>query len=535
MISSDNSRIEGSEPLLEAPVVEAPVASFPTLPGAGGSTGNGGAAIELSGAGNSVYNDGVIRGGDAGSATAQAGAGILTSADAVVNEVVNLGRISGGVGLNSYGIVNGGRLVRLVNAQGGTATGATPLTFFGVLPQRYEIVVNSPTSYGQLAVGGVSGTQTMTVSVSTQYGVGFTSGRLLNVITGVEAAQIDNDKVVFGVSDGVLSAITNNVTGAVTDWDLRVLNFGQDLVEPQRLLIDQTSSALRESLDIYDCAVFDEDGLCVSVTARSRSFDGTAGSSEQEYPKTSVALSVSRKFGHSVRAGAFLELGARDGVSRVMNLSNDQPLLGGYAVWDGDGDGTGLLGRIAVASKSEKMRIQRVNLVGSALDAAGSSDLESWGVRGTLGWGYRVSDRLTVVPYVGVARTSVSRSGYAEAAQAGVVDAAFTFDRYRVKQSTTLAGLQLRGALSSAVNYRLGAELEQDDSYDIDRFRLSGLFGSASYLSALVPEKNRTNFSVGLDYQYATDVSLSLDVLSRQFVIDDASDQAVLLSVKIGL
>jgi hypothetical protein len=89
--------------------------------------------------------------------------------------------------------------------------------------------------------------------------------------------------------------------------------------------------------------------------------------------------------------------------------------------------------------------------------------------------------------------------------------------------------------LSSAVNYRLGAELEQDDSYDIDRFRLSGLFGSASYLSALVPEKNRTNFSVGLDYQYATDVSLSLDVLSRQFVIDDASDQAVLLSVKIGL
>jgi hypothetical protein len=517
----------------ELTIAAAPV--FPSVTGVEPGAGSGGAAIALSGAGNSIVNEGTIRGGDASNTTGQAGAGVLTSTDAVVSELINLGRISGGAGLNSYGILNGGRIVRLVNAQGGTAAGATPLTFFGVLPQRYEIVVNSPTSYGQLAVGGVSGTQTMTVSVSSQYGVGFTSGRLLNVITGVDAARIDNDKVVFGVSEGVLSAVTNSVTGSITDWDLRVLNFGRDLVEPQRLLIDQTSSALRESLDSYDCAVFDDNGLCVSVTARSRSFDGVAGSSEQEYPKTSVALSVSRKFGQSVRAGAFLELGARDGISRVMNLSNDQPLLGGYAVWDGDGDGTGLQGRIAIASKGEKIRIQRVNLVGSALDAAGSSDVESWGVRGTLGWGYRVSDQLTVVPYVGVARTSVSREAYSEAAQAGVVDAAFTFDRYRVKQSTTLAGLQLRGALSSAVSYRLGAEFERDDSYDIDRFRLSGLFGSASYLSALVPKEDRTNFSVGLDYRYASDVVVSLDALSRQFVIDDASDQAVLLSVKIGL
>ena len=505
--------------------------TFPALPGAGESTGNGGAAIELLGTANSVYNQGVIRGGDAGNATAQAGAGILTSTDAVVTEIINLGRIFGGARLNSYGIVNGGRLLKLVNAQGGSASGAAPLTFFGELPQNYEILISSPTIYGQLAVGSTGSTQKMTVAVSTALGGTFASGAFANVITGVAAGDITNENVVFAVTDGVLAALGGGA--AATSWDLRVLNFGVDLAEPQRLMLDQTAFALRASLNDYDCAIFDAKGICLSVTARYRSLAG-AGPDAQQYAKSTVAVSAARRFGDSLRLGAFVEAGNREDIADGIRITNSAPLMGGFLVWDGRGDGTGLQARVSAARKSENLRLQRVNLLGSNLRAEGDTDLDSWGIRGTLGWGYRVSESVTLVPYVGLATTEAIRDGYGESAQAGVIDAAFSFDRYAVEQSTTLAGVKLRGSLSSRLSYHVGVELEHDDSYDVDRFRLNGSFGSASFDSLLAPEKSRTSTSAGLSYQVAPNTTLGLEGYAREFIYGDATDHAVVVSFRTG-
>ena len=515
-------------------MIEAVATTFPVLPGAADSSGNGGAAIALSGSGNSIYNEGVIRGGDAGSATAQAGAGILMSTDSITNEIVNLGRISGGAGLNSYGIVNGGRLARLINAQGGSTSSSTPLTFYGQLPQNYDIVVSSATVYGQLAVGSALSTQKMTVGVSTAYGASLASGAFGNVIVGVSADDITNEKVVFSVTSGVLAAISNSAGSAMTNWDLRILNFGVDMAEPQRMLLDQTAFALRSSLDENDCDVFDEKGVCLSATARYRSLDGS-GAGAQQYGNTSATLAIARRFSPNLRAGAFVEVGNHGDMDRNIDVTNSVPMVGGFAVWDGGGDGTGLQAKISAALKSENVSLKRINLIGSALTAQADADLDTWGVRGTLGWGYRVSDQLTLIPYLGVSTTDATRSGYAEQAQSGVVDAAFRYDSYSSKQTTTLAGVQLRGTLNARFGYHAGVELENDDSYKLNLFGVSGDFGSATYQSVLKQEKTRMTTSAGISYQAAPKMMISLEGVAREFMYGSADDYAVLFSIRIGL
>jgi autotransporter-associated beta strand protein len=86
----------------------------------------------------------------------------VTGNDAIFNSgifppitlISNSGTIKTPVGF--HGINNAATINKVVNAQG-AGNVAGPLTYTGNLPGRYEIIVKSPTDYGILAVGPVSG------------------------------------------------------------------------------------------------------------------------------------------------------------------------------------------------------------------------------------------------------------------------------------------------------------------------------------------------------------------------------------------
>jgi uncharacterized protein with beta-barrel porin domain len=116
--------------------------------GQGGVAGHGGAGVLITGSGNVVWNEGQIRGGNAGGAGANAGAGIRVESGAVVSHIHNLGTIAGGTGLHSVGIHNnGGQIALLSNRQAG-------LSYRGAAPERYELVVQGSVNgqYGTLVV-----------------------------------------------------------------------------------------------------------------------------------------------------------------------------------------------------------------------------------------------------------------------------------------------------------------------------------------------------------------------------------------------
>jgi hypothetical protein len=106
------------------------------------------------------------------------------------------------------GIANtGGTVTSLINAQGAGSSAGTALTYAGILPQEYQVIVDShigsPTSYGQLAVDRANNSGNMAVGLSQQYShfddATFTRAeqRLVGVLSGVEEGRItiiDNQK-----------------------------------------------------------------------------------------------------------------------------------------------------------------------------------------------------------------------------------------------------------------------------------------------------------------------------------------------------
>jgi hypothetical protein len=172
----------------------------------------------------------------------------------VVTELYNIGTISGGAGLNSYGILNdGGSIEKLANAQGGNAPA---LTYFGDLPQNYTILITGPGTYGQLAVQSATSAQSMTVGIESTATQGLSTGQYANVITGVHAENITNAGSVFNLANGVIATLIPNQDPSATAWDARILNYGADIVEPQHTLLDRNASVLRAQIRNYDCERF---------------------------------------------------------------------------------------------------------------------------------------------------------------------------------------------------------------------------------------------------------------------------------------
>jgi outer membrane autotransporter protein len=156
-------------------------------------------------------------------------AGVFTN-NQPISTLTNYGVITGDVS-SAAGIVIYTGLTTLNNAQGGNSSTAakTALTYNGVIPTNYNIIINSPTHYGQLAVnnsatvssGNTSfGISSLSAGSSVVSGTAYTS-----VLSGITNTQL-------GTSGTTISGTSNNYTYTLsrTDavnniWDLIVSGF----------------------------------------------------------------------------------------------------------------------------------------------------------------------------------------------------------------------------------------------------------------------------------------------------------------------
>ena len=143
--------------------------------------------------------------------------GILNDYSGAIQTINNLGSI---IASNGFGIVNNsGTVGTLENAQGaGNTNGA--LTYTGVLPTRYNIIITSTSSYGKLAVTSGTGNTTFGISSLSTRGNGIL-GSYSSIITGLTSTQLGvTGTSLTGTSNGYGFTLAQG--SSATTWDLTI-------------------------------------------------------------------------------------------------------------------------------------------------------------------------------------------------------------------------------------------------------------------------------------------------------------------------
>lgn len=164
----------------------------------GGSDGINNSAIVTT-----LTNNGTISGTNYG--INNVGAGTITT-------LININTISGGL----YGITNAGGITTLNNKQGATSTA---LTYTGVLPQNYNVIVSSTLDYGKLAATSVTNAPLTSGITFGVYGTStLTNNTYSAVLSGLSSININSTSL--SGTYGSFSWQLINSSGSI--WDLVV-------------------------------------------------------------------------------------------------------------------------------------------------------------------------------------------------------------------------------------------------------------------------------------------------------------------------
>ena len=139
--------------------------------------------------------------------------GINNSSGASIGILTNTGTVGG----NDASIYNAGSITTINNKQG---VSSSALTYTGILPVSYNIIVASTSDYGQLSANSVTnapGTSGLTFGVDSSSVL--TSDRYLSVLSGLTLANISGG---FSGNYGEFTWTLVNASGSSTLWDLVV-------------------------------------------------------------------------------------------------------------------------------------------------------------------------------------------------------------------------------------------------------------------------------------------------------------------------
>lgn len=448
--------------------------------------------------------------------------------------ITNTGTITA-TGTGAYGIRNIATIAALNNAQSG-------LTYTGVLPTNYNIIINSPTSFGNLAVTSVTG--------STIFGIytGSTvrNGTYASVLTGIAAGNLSNTSGTFGSASWLLS----NSSGSI--WDLIISGYVDPVVVPlgpsvantnQSLL--NTASALQGTYTLqnsvlansfsYDCNVFGANNVCVSAGGRNTAVQAANGLNN-----TSALLIAAYRPHPNFRIGAYADQNLSvSNPGGTVNLGNNIPLIGLFGAWNERLDGTGTEVKVSAAYGQKNTTINR-SVVGSGATASeagsGSSTLNSQGVQATAKYGFGIIEGVIVSPYVGVRYTQNNMGGYTEGTSSSVT-APLTYSALNTNATTALAGVGASYRVIPTVTTFASAGVETDTN------TANGTYAATNAsIGALTPVnfnanpvRTRPTATLGAYYDVAKNQRLGVTGIYRQEPYQAVSTTTVLATYTIGM
>ena len=489
----------------------------------------------------SFINDGTI---------SSSGDNALNLDRGTITTVTNTGTILGlgaGVGINVDSMMCSGScpaIINLNNKQGGL----TPLTYSGGLPTNYNIIIGSgattTSGFGKIAFNNPQGTTTFGISSLSGNNIGPAGTLYQNVISGLTSSYITNQLSTLTYTNSALTATyklvadDGNISGT---WDLSILSLmlaGPSSTDTQaslhnsaqRLRSTFNASAISTNfanMNTYDCNLFDTKGMCISAGGRYTTVDNPNSNS------TSAVVVVGYKATPNIRIGGFLDQNVSNNTPTGIKISNKNPLMGIFAVWNQNADGLGVQVKLANAYQDKDVSTTR-DVIGTSEAGTGATNLNTQSYVGELSYAFLANqDKTTLRPYLALRQTTIKQDAYTETGVANPL----SYGSLKDRSTTALVGLKLNHAVTPKATLTASLGLEQDLEHSVDQYSAT----SAS-ISGLTSEnfndsikRTRPVASAGAYYAVSKTQRISGDVYYQELPFQSTGSTTAYFSYMIGL
>ena len=279
----------------------------------------------------------------------------------------------------------------------------------------------------------------------------------------------------------------------------------------------------------YDCNVFDVKGMCISAGGRYTTIDNP------NINNSAAVVTLGYKVNPNIRIGAYLDQNINISNPTGINISNNTPLMGLYAVWNKEQSGLGYQVRLANAYQDKDVTQTRT-VFDTSEAGSGKSSLTSQSYLAELSYAFQYEDRTLVRPYTGLRYTYLKQDGYTEATVVGTVEDPLTVAALRDKSVTALLGVKINRSLTDKATLTAQLGLEQDLHHKVDNYVATDL--NASDLTAIAFNSNikrtRPVASIGAFYDVSKTQRASATVNYQQTPFQSTGSATAYFNYMIG-
>lgn len=327
-----------------------------------------------------------------------------------------------------------------------------------------------------------------------------------------------SDSSVWTISNIVISYILNADTQSSMQYQARQL----------RSAFNTQTVANNFALN-YDCNIFDVKGMCISAGGRYTTIDNPG------INNSAAVVTLGYKVNPNIRVGAYLDQNINISNPTGIDISNNTPLMGAYAVWNKEQSGLGYQVRLANTYQDKDVTSTRT-IFDTSEAGSGKSSLTSQSYLAELSYAFQYQDKTLVRPYFGLRYTHLKQKGYTEDTTVVVIDP-LTVGALRDKGTTALLGVKVNRSLKDKATLTAQLGLEQDLHHKVDNYSATDLLENDLTAIAFNSNIKRTRpvASIGAFYDVTKTQRASATINYQQTPFQSTGSTTAYVSYMIGL
>jgi hypothetical protein len=278
----------------------------------------------------------------------------------------------------------------------------------------------------------------------------------------------------------------------------------------------------------YDCNVFDVKGLCISAGGRYTTIDNPG------INNSAAVVTLGYKVNPNIRIGGYLDQNIHISNPSSINISNNTPLMGLYAVWNKEQSGLGYQVRLA-NTYQDKDVTQTRTVFDTSEAGSGKSSLTSQSYLAELSYAFQYQDKTLVRPYAGLRYTHLKQKGYTEDTTDTVTDP-LTVAALRDKGITALLGVKVNRSLTDKATLTAQLGFEQDVHHKVGNYSATnsniGDLDSVAFNSNI--KRTRPVASIGAFYDVTKTQRASATINYQQLPFQSTDSTTAYFNYMIG-